>query len=64
MTPRQIRGLLVTEGITLVSIAKDLHVSAAAISQAISHKTVSKRIREEIARRLNKKASDLWKKAA
>lgn len=64
MTPRKIRALLVEKGITLTAIAKDLNVSVAAVSMAISRTSGSAKIRAEVAKRLNKKTMELWKRAA
>lgn len=57
---RSIKSLMVLCGINQRIIAKKLGVSHAAVSQVISGKISSERIKREIARSLGKGVGDLW----
>ena len=61
---REIKAMLILKGIKQADIAKELHVSRAAVSAVVCGKGTSRRIKEHIARRLNKDIDDLWPMAA
>jgi predicted transcriptional regulator len=61
---RNVKALLVKRGITHTQIAKDLGISRAAVSGVLGGLWESDRVKNHIARILNKDCDRLWKKAA
>lgn len=61
---RKIKAMLILKGIKQADVAKELDVSRAAVSVVVSGKGTSRRIKEHIARLLNKDIDDLWPMAA
>ena len=61
---REIKALLILKGIKQVDIANRLGVSRAAVSVVVSGKGSSRRIKETIAKILNREMSSLWKNKA
>lgn len=64
MSPREIKALLVYQGVKITEIASCLGVSQAAVSRTILGHTVSAKIRQEIADRIGKKMEDIWPEQA
>jgi lambda repressor-like predicted transcriptional regulator len=60
MHPADIKASLQKRGRPSTSIARDLDVNRATVSRVISGKATSKRIANEVARTLGKRAADLW----
>ncbi|MDT8422091.1 MAG: helix-turn-helix transcriptional regulator [Desulfuromonadales bacterium] len=53
MKPRRIRALLVENGITHAEIARTLDIKRQSVDSVIHGRTNSRRVSEEVARRLN-----------
>jgi predicted transcriptional regulator len=64
MKAHEIRALLVKHQISQARLAEELGVSQAAVSGAIRGKWKSRRICEEVARRLKLPVTKLWPKLA
>lgn len=58
--PSEIKGALISAGVTLTSIAISEGVSVSAITQTINNQIRPERLRAAIARALGKPESELW----
>ena len=56
----EIKALMVLKGVKQADICRKLHVRPASVSQIVSGKKVSARIRAAIAKALGVTVSDLW----
>lgn len=64
MKPNEIRAALLLEDVRPADIANKLDVSRAAVSNVISGKLLSTRIRKEIAKIIDKEIGEIWPQQA
>lgn len=60
MNRNQIRAKLVERGITLAEIARELNVTISGVSKVLASASVSARIRQRVAERLDTTVKHLW----
>ena len=59
-TPRDIRAELVRAGVSQAEIARALNRSTALVGQVIDGRTISDRVRRDLATRLGRSVEEIW----